>query len=143
MSSEKGHNLTKKVHSRGNIGRREISVKRVKYKHLECLIGRLNHVSGIYNPMRHFLSRLYQAQFRASKSGWTSFTVHEQMDLHLLLSFLCSAYEVISMNVLTFRKPTHVFHSDASECGLGGYNLVSRQAWRFEIPVDCRLRERL
>jgi hypothetical protein len=62
------------------------------------------------------------------------------MDLHLLLSFLHSAYEGISMNVLTFRKPTHVFCSDASEFGLGGYNLVSGRAWYFEIPVDCRLR---
>jgi hypothetical protein len=55
-----------------------LSNKRVKHKYLECLIGRLNHVAGIYNPMRHFLGRLYQAQFRASKSGWTYLTVHEQ-----------------------------------------------------------------
>jgi hypothetical protein len=61
---------------------------KVKHKHLESTIGRLNHVAAIYNPMRHFLGRLYQAQYRAVKSGWTSLTYNEKMDLHLMISFL-------------------------------------------------------
>jgi hypothetical protein len=47
------------------------------------------------------------------------------------------------MNLLTFRKPTIIFCSDASEFGIGGYNITSGQAWRMELPVDCRLRTSL
>jgi hypothetical protein len=43
------------------------------------------------------------------------------------------------MNNLTYRKPTHIYRSDSSEFGLGGYNITSGVAWRFELPVDCRL----
>jgi hypothetical protein len=93
--------------------------------------------------MRHFLGRLYQAQFRASTSGWTTLTNHEKMDLHLMISFLNQASNGISMNLLTFRKPTKVYRSDASEFGIGGYNITSGLTWRFELPVDCRLRTSL
>lgn len=44
------------------------------------------------------------------------------------------------MNNLTFRKPTQIYRSDSSEFGMGGYNITSGVAWRFELPVDCRLR---
>jgi hypothetical protein len=47
------------------------------------------------------------------------------------------------MNLLTYRKPTIILCSDASEFGIGGYNIVSGQAWRLELPVDCRLRTSL
>jgi hypothetical protein len=35
------------------------------------------------------------------------------------------------MNNIVFRKPTHIYCSDASEFGIGGYNLISGKAWRF------------
>jgi hypothetical protein len=44
------------------------------------------------------------------------------------------------MKILTFRKPTQVYRSDSSEIGLTGYNVTSRVAWHFELPVECRLR---
>jgi hypothetical protein len=68
-----------------------INSDRVKHKHLESTIGHLNHVAGIHSPMRHFIGRLYQAQFRASTSGWTRLTYNEKMDLHLMISFLNQA----------------------------------------------------
>jgi hypothetical protein len=34
----------------------------------------------------------------------------------------------------------HLYCLDASEFGLGGYNLVSGNAWRFELPVHLCLR---
>jgi hypothetical protein len=83
-----------------------INSKCAKHKLLESMIGRLNHVAGIYQPMRHFLGRLYQAQFRASTSGWTKLTYNKKMDLHLMISFLDQAKVGISMNLLTFKKPT-------------------------------------
>ena len=76
-----------------------------------------------------FLGRLYQAQYRAAKSGWASLKIHDKMNLYLLSSFLKSAYEGISMNILTFCKPAHVFCSDACEYGQGGYNITTGRAW--------------
>jgi hypothetical protein len=65
------------------------------------------------------------------------------MDLHLLISFLNLAKEGLPMNNLTFCKPTHLYRSDASEFGLGGYNVITGHAWHFELPVDCHLRTSL
>jgi hypothetical protein len=42
-----------------------------------------------------------------------------------------------------FRKPTIIYHSNASEFGLGGYNVTSGIGWRLELPVDCHLRSSL
>jgi hypothetical protein len=120
-----------------------ISAPKTKHKDIESTIGRLNHVAGIYNPMRHFLGRLYQAQFRATKLGWTCLFYNEKMDLHLMTSCLDYANQGISMNVLTFRQPTIIYHSDASKFGIGGYNITSGKAWRYELPVDCHLRTSL
>jgi len=36
-----------------------------------------------------------------------------------------------------------VYRSDASKFGIGGYNIVTGIAWRFELPVECRLRTSL
>jgi hypothetical protein len=47
------------------------------------------------------------------------------------------------MNTIVFRHPTHIYRSDASEFGLGGYSLISGKAWRFKLPIDCRLRTSL
>jgi hypothetical protein len=91
--------------------------------------------------MRHFLGRIYQALYRAnSTSGWTTLREKEKSDFHTLAKFLDSAKKGVSMNNLTFRKPTQIYRSDSSEFGMGGYNITSGVAWRFELPVDCRLR---
>jgi hypothetical protein len=49
----------------------------------------------------------------------------------------------VSINNIVFRKPTTFYCSDASEFGLGGYNIISGRAWRFEIPSHLRLRTSL
>jgi hypothetical protein len=43
------------------------------------------------------------------------------------------------MNLLTFRKPTHVYRTDACEFGIGGYSNNGR-AWRFYIPDELQMR---
>ncbi len=47
------------------------------------------------------------------------------------------------MNNFSYRKLTHIYRSDASLHGIGGYNIISGKAWRFKIPRDCRLRTSL
>jgi len=116
-----------------------LAAPKAHFKDIESLTGHLNHVASIYSIMHHFMGRLYQAQFRSSKSGWTSLTYNEKADLHLLRLFIQTASKGISVNLLVFRKPSLLYRSDASEFGIGGYNLTSGQAWRFELPVACRL----
>lgn len=44
------------------------------------------------------------------------------------------------MSNLKFRKPALFYRSDPSEFGLGGYNIISSQAWHYEPPVYFHLR---
>jgi hypothetical protein len=117
-----------------------ISGKKSHFKSLESILGKLNHVACSFPPMRHYMGRLYQALQRSSLSkGWTSFSAHDLRDLDMMLLFLNKAANGISLNYLVFRKPDFIYHSDASEFGIGGYNILSGVAWRIELPIDCRL----
>jgi hypothetical protein len=105
-------------------------------------MGRLNHVACIFLPMRHFMGRLYCALYRAkARSGWTTLSTNELLDqtstLHL--EFLQYAKQVVSLNNVSFQQPTHIYRSDASEFGIGGYNFISGQAWHWEIPTHLVL----
>ncbi len=120
-----------------------LTTKRVSTKQLETLIGRLNHLGSVLQMIRHFLSRLRNALFRTLSKGWTCLQYSEKSDLYLMKQFLDHTASGISINNVVFRKPTHIYRSDASEFGLGGYNIISGRAWRFELPVDCRLRTSL
>jgi len=114
--------------------------KKVHYKLLDSILGRLNHVACILHPMRHFMGRLYRALFRAkARSGWTSLSAKELSDLSIHSDFLHYAKRGVSLNNIAFRKPTTIYRSDASEFGIGGYNIVSGRAWRWELPVALRL----
>ena len=118
--------------------------KKVSHPLLESTIGHLNHVACIFAPMKHYMGRLYQALYRASSSnGFARLSCKESSDLETHLSFLAAAKRGLSLNNLVFRKPTMIYRSDASEFGIGGYSLVSGVAWRFELPLDCRLRTSL
>jgi hypothetical protein len=115
--------------------------RQANYNLLETIMGRLNHVACIYIPMRHFMGRLYRALYRAkARMGWTTLSANELLDLALHSEFLQYAKRGVSLNNISFRKPTHIFRSDASEFGMGGYSVLSGRAWRWEIPLDLRLR---
>jgi hypothetical protein len=49
----------------------------------------------------------------------------------------------IPINNIIFRSLNIFYRSDALEFGIGGYNLVSGLAWRFELPIELRLRTSL
>jgi hypothetical protein len=101
---------------------------------------RLNHVACILQPMRHFMGRLYRALFRAkARSGWTLST-NELSDLITHSEFLQYAKMGVSLNNVVFRKPTSIYQSDASEFGMGWYNIITGRAWRWESPIALRLR---
>jgi hypothetical protein len=50
-----------KHHKWGKEIQRIIGLPKVKVKDLETILGCLNHMACIYNPMRRFLGRVYQA----------------------------------------------------------------------------------
>jgi hypothetical protein len=123
-----------------------IRAKKVHAKSLESTIGGINHVACILHPMRHYMGHWYQALHRASHSNgncWTALSSEELADFNLTIAFLQYAAKGVSINNLVCRKPTKIYRSDASEFGLGGYNITSGIGWRLELPVDCRLRTSL
>jgi hypothetical protein len=120
-----------------------ISSKQVCSSQLETIIGHLNHTASILSMMRHFMGRICQALYRSLRNGWTCLRLCEKSDLHLMVEFLAKAKNRISLNNITFRKPTHLYRSDASEFGLAGYNMLSGKAWRFQLPINCRLKTSL
>jgi hypothetical protein len=72
------------------------------------------------------MGRLYQALFRAkAHSGWTSLSTHELQDLSIHRDFLQYAKRGVLLSNTAFRKPTHIYPSDASEFGMGGYSILS------------------
>jgi hypothetical protein len=54
-----------------------------------------------------------------------------------MLRFLEIARQDINMNLIAFRRPTHVYWSDSCPFSLGGYS-DEGFAWWFEIPEDLR-----
>jgi hypothetical protein len=57
-------------------------------------------------------------------------------DLKLWRNLLKCAIAGVSLNLLVFRNPTHVYRSDACEHGLGGYASNGR-AWRYLVPTSA------
>jgi len=60
-------------------------------------------------------------------------------NLQLMLLFINKAHQGINMNILAFRKPTHVYQSDSCPAGLGGFSHEGF-AWRFYLPEHLRFR---
>ena len=52
-----------------------------------------------------------------------------------MLQFLDISKKGINMNLIAFRKPTHVYRLDSCPYGLRGYS-DEGFAWRFEILAD-------
>jgi hypothetical protein len=115
--------------------------RRIGVKRLETIQGRNIHVATIVPGAMHFQSRMYSAINRAKKHKFTRLRSEERKDLRLLQSLLTTARVGISLNSVVPRLPDHIGRSDAFEGGIGGYDLKSGQAWRFEIPPDLRHRK--
>ena len=104
---------------------------------LDTNVERLTHLAEIIRPVLHFLSRLRQLRDQAEGRRGIKVTEAVKDDLRLFLRVINLAKTGISMNLLTFRLPTHVYRSDACPAGLGGYNNKGR-AWRFPIPPNLQ-----
>ena len=110
-----------------------IKNKQTSFHDLDTLIGCLNHVGYIIPTARHFLSRICNLKYKAKFKRQVIIPGLVIKDLILWLSFLESAKNGISMNILSYRSPTHLYRSDSCKHGLGGYTSQGL-AWRWIIP---------
>ena len=113
-----------------------IAMKRIPYKTIAQLVGRLNHVAYIIPSARHFMGRLRKLEAIADKRRFAKITGEAKKDLRLWLRFLDQAREGISINNIVFRKTTSLGISDACETGIGGFGYETGVAWRYEFTNE-------
>jgi hypothetical protein len=110
---------------------------------LECTLGRLNHAASILPLARYFLHRLRKAcspptahnitnHSKRYKKWLTKCTIEDLQLFHD--TFLPEVHNGIKINLLTYRRPSHILFSDACPSGLGGYSVNTGKAWRWKIP---------
>ncbi len=116
-----------------------IESRKATAKELECNIGRLVHLGAVISQVYHFMSRLRELQQRAKNRRHINIDEACIEDLRLMLFFLERAHEGVSLNLIAFRKPSHVYRSDSCPAGLGGYSHEG-WAWRFYIPLELQFR---
>ena len=85
-----------------------IKKKETCFSDLDTAIGRLRNMGLIVCPMFHILSRLRELKERAKNRRLIKISGKSLKDLQLMLSFLELARDGIDLNLLAFRKPTHV-----------------------------------
>ena len=106
---------------------------------METNLGRLGHLGMVIPYVHHFLSRLRELHIRAKSRRSISVSPECIKDLQLMLDFLTHAHKGVSMNILAYRKPTHVYRSDSCPAGLGGYSHQG-YAWRYYLPTELQFR---
>ena len=92
--------------------------------------------------MKQFMSRIRQEKKRSKNRRSLKLKDEVLEDLRLHKKFLSLAKNGISMNLLTYRKPTHIFRVDACPFGLGGYSAQGR-AWRWYVPKHLQFCARI
>ncbi len=98
----------------------------------KSIIGRLGHLGMAIPFVRHFLSRLCNLQARAKSRG--SITINDECrkDLKLMINIIKIAHNDISMNLIVYLWPTHVYCSDSCPAGLCRYS-DSGFAWQYYL----------
>ncbi len=118
-----------------------ISTKKVSYKNLESTLGRLNHAAAACPVMRYFLHRIRQVLISwdiSNKNKKVERYLSKQVIEDLKLwrqDFLPLIHNGMSLNLVSFRRPSYICWSDACPSGLGGYDYLGN-AWRFAIPLE-------
>ncbi len=117
-----------------------ISNKKVSYKKLESTLGRLNHAAAACPFMRYFLNRI-----RRVLISWEVSKTNKRVERYLpkqviedlkmwRSDFLPLIHRGMSLNLISYRRPSFLCWSDACPTGLGGYDHWGN-AWRYEIPA--------
>jgi hypothetical protein len=119
--------------------------KKISLKKLETVVGRLNHAATACPLMRYYLNRLRHTlesrrKESSSKTKEKYLSKSSISDLQLWRDhFLPKLHKGISLNIITYRRPSIICWSDACPKGLGGYNHEGL-AWHWEIPTEYQRR---
>ena len=109
------------------------------HKEIEETIGRLVHLGFIIPHVHHFMSRIRELDRRSQSRRRIPITAFYRADFELMLEFLDRARDGVSMNIIAYRKPTHIYRSDSCPWGLGGYSHEGF-AWRWYVPSHLLFR---
>ncbi len=115
--------------------------RKVTAKEIESTIVRLTHVLLIIPTVHHFLSCLQELHHHTKYNNRRSTNIPQicMDDLKLMTKFFEHGSKGISMNQIRYRKPTHVYRSDACPVGMGGYSHEGF-AWQFYLPDNLTFR---
>jgi hypothetical protein len=118
-------NLIKMVIQRGTTTAKEV----------ESIIGRLGHLGMAIPFVHHFLSRLRDLQVQAKSRQSIPITNNCRRDLELMTNIIKIVHNGISMNIIVYRRLTHIYCSDSCPAGLGGYS-YSSFAWQYYLKPE-------
>jgi hypothetical protein len=118
-----------------------ITKKKVSFGLLESVIGRLNHAATACPFMRYFLNRI-----RLVLTNWDISKKSKKVERYLPSQvledlrlwrddFLPNITKGMSINLITYRRPTFICWSDACPTGMGGFDHMGF-AWRWAIPNE-------
>ena len=109
--------------------------EKTSFKEMESMIGRLNHVGYILPNSRYFLNRLRHLTYRCERFGTQTLKPWETQDFQLWLEILDSACNKgVHTNSICHTTINTYLITDACEFGLGGYNIKTGKAWRYQLP---------
>ena len=114
-------------------------MKTTTTKEVESTIGRLGHFTLVVPGVHNFLSCLRDLQQMATHRRSVKISETCRNNLILMICFLKIAKQGIDMNLIAFRRPTHVYRSDSCPFGLRGYS-DKGFVWGFELPEELRFR---
>ena len=78
------------------------------FKELKNMIGRLIHLGTVLPQIHHFMSRMRELLRRAKRRRSVTLADAAVNDLKLIMYFLDKAAEGTDVNLLVYRKPTHI-----------------------------------
>jgi len=121
-----------------------IKARKISFKDLEKILGRLNHAVMACPLMRYFLSRMRKVLLLWQNSNFTkkvkrylSSQVIEDFKLWQRI-FLPKIYRGISLNLISYRRPSVISWADACPKGMGGYDSLGN-AWQYKLSEDYRI----
>jgi hypothetical protein len=113
--------------------------KKAPYDELDNLTSRLTYVGSIIPQAYHFLNQIRHLKDPTKNRHYSKLPQAVEDDLCLFLLFLKQACDGISLNLITFCRPTHIYRANACDHGIGGYSKCGR-FWHWEITLSlwCR-----
>ncbi len=96
-------------------------------KEVKSIIGRLGHLRMAIPFVHHFLSRLCDLQVQAKSRQSIPITNNCWRDLELMINIIKIMHNGISMNIIAYRHPTHIYL----------FRFLSGRPWGIQLQQFC------